>query len=1104
MRQFGQIRRGLAIVVMVACAVLVAGCGKQRTQFSLNKAKDLQEKIRIYEGETYEPARFKSLTETINAADGAMQRADYAASVPRAKEAVQMARTLREDVRRKHSTTLRDRSRQDMAVVRANDGPTLNAQTYTEIDTKLQLLETKYTEEKHDEVIALANEIRNKTNEMLERMRQDAERGSRDVATLIDDMKRELVPQYASSYITDVEKLLEEIKTLVTPDRNYKLALARIKDAMEKAALGIKEARKARSVEKLKKVEYGLTEAKQLGAGSPYVPELERQCSERYAALTEKHFNEEYVVVLENVDMLQQSVDQLIIETKKAAAEDYIGRVDTQLIKLVDGKAQDYKEIADSVVEVKAMLKDARGKFDVASYDEAKAICVTALGKAENIKQRFDGLAQDHIRAAEAASEEARKVFSRAQEEGFFIPKPDGKVEDIDLPFERSKKTLYEQIQSSMNSVQRNIEVAQTRRGEELYHAAIVIADAAQKSSQENVREVMHVGAHNALVELADRTRHFDQDGAGEYATRDIRRVQAELNQIREIISQGQYREAIDKAADTRASLENTVVQLHDVTNKLLNAAKEQYEKAEQEGVVTAKPGKAMMADGLIKKASEGLGVSPPLPLESNKIVYKSTIEQIKEAAGLIDSMRTEKSAEDAQEAIVQAETAIGKAEAAGAEVFAAAMLSDARARHAQAQTLEKEASHVEAALMARQAERLALDALYTHVLEADEAIANARFYQGMKYSDAALAQAIINAKEARIALGEGRYEVSHDLAKRAAEQARAITAFSREKDFRLRAAELKTILTASIRSGAGFFQPTELREMIEELYSLDETFVPGKYDDYNEKLAKLQGRIEAAVNDTPAAMEKVVQGHLNYLEEMEKLGAGEIAAYQISTARWALNQAVMDYRAQRYAKSYEAMRKGVRLTQAVYEAMGAENFRQDSADLLEELNQTMYAFRGFLDLNPNQLKPLVSGYHPEGRIISVTGTRPNITYLYESGIQKELAREIQIDASEFSEQVETLYSRAMAIRAPESQKHLQRKLVEAFREARLAGKLFQKFEIIERFSQDARFEIIDGAYAHIAKSRAAQQYLRDRFLRPEERRVDVFQPMLDRNLPMR
>ena len=63
-----------------------------------------------------------------------MNAKNYAGSIPKAKEARAAAKELSDRMRVKHSETMQAQSKEDVAVVEANQGAKLNATKYGEIN----------------------------------------------------------------------------------------------------------------------------------------------------------------------------------------------------------------------------------------------------------------------------------------------------------------------------------------------------------------------------------------------------------------------------------------------------------------------------------------------------------------------------------------------------------------------------------------------------------------------------------------------------------------------------------------------------------------------------------------------------------------------------------------------------------------------------------------------------------------------------------------------------------------------------------------------------------------------------------------------------------
>ncbi len=1099
--------RSLSVILALSVALIGVGCGKYRTQFSVNKAKKVLNNAETqYLASTYSQPQVDQIQQTIATAEQQMAGGDYTGSVASAKQAVEAAKQLLDDTRNQHATAMRTQAESDMSAMQTNGGQMINSENYATIDQWIQEINTASLEGDHDDVILLASQVRTKTNETLEGLRQEADSGRNEIISKVKAMEQEQVSTYAMDKMTLVTEKLTEINQLVDVDRNYVEAKKRITETLALAEQGIQEARLARSRERLQMVDRELKTAESLGAGKQYAMDFHKQVSEKLAELNTRFQNEEYTIVLESVEFLLSNASLLVTQTKKEGAEDILGQATDTITVLDSAGATGYAELKLPLAESKKLLDEANAEFELTKYDDAKKIGAQAFAKADAARKRFDAMAAEKLNAAEQVLNEARGTLEQATSEGFFIQKDPTTLPAVDQPFEKTKDVLLKGLEESVKSVTSSLASAKERRESMQYHNSIVGADSVANSAADIKAQVERTAAHNALVELSSKAVAVRQDGAGEYAQTELNALNKELDTVRATIGGKQYRAAIDQAAAARAQLENTIAKLHQETLRLIAEAKGQIAAATAEGVTAAKPEKNNLANQLVKEAEAALGIRSPNPIENDQIIYKRAIDKTQEAITLVQAMRTEVNRELAEATISMTADTAEKAENAGASIYAGAELRDAQARLSQAKALVKEGRYVEARTVGDDALETARAALLANVTKAEESITNARLYRGWDFKHDELSKAIVELKNAQAAMGAGEFERGNRLARLATQRSERLTQFTKERDFRVRVSELRQLLWKALRTeGIGLYQPAQVRAMMTELHELDEKFQPQAYDQYNAKLMVLQGKVERSVMATPDVVAKMIADQRAYLESLLELGAGEIAMYEIGLARRRLAQAEVDYQKGDYLKAYGMLKEGVRLTNSIVKDVALENYEQQAMGVLDDLAEISNNYRHMIRLNKTALKSMVSGFHAEDHTLTFTGRKAQPQWFYEDGGRQMLDRERRFNAIEFSNKIDELYIRALSVEPHPSQKALHDKLLDTLRMGRESGRNFEQFPLLDQYSQKQRHEIIDAAYDNLDKMMEGQKSLRNRFYEPQRRiRKNVYAPAVEAMLEIR
>lgn len=1072
------------ISITLAVLTLMVWCGapayaildKTRTKWSLDSAKSKLVKAQEYRADIHYPTELKTLQDQINQAEGAMNGGDFITSLQVAKSAVTAAKGLVTRARAAESQAARQRAELDMKVARDNRGQQENLELFEMTNVLLTEMQGKHDAGKHDAVIELSKEIASNVLELLGSLKSKAIEARAEVDNRIEKMQQEEVLQWVPTMMSMVEDQAKEIDSLIDEQRLYRVAIQKANDAKKNASEGIIEAQRRKCESKISNIELGVAEALSLGAGSDYAVPLYEQCKQSYGGILDRYLNKEYSVVLESIDLLQDKVDNLIIQTKREAAEAAIDGLSNELIALVDGGARDYQQLVAGVDEIDKQLTKAKSQFDVAQYDEARDTCKTGMENARQTKDNFDSLAVQRIASADDAHNRSDSVYKRAVQKGFFILSDTSDMSDVDIAFENSKEAAMESIRSSIAAVRAQLARARDERGKEKFQRAIEISDEAKKQAMANEEEVMHVAAHNAMTELAARLRFLTQDSAVELAATETDQATKQLANVRQAVRGGKFTDALDRAAQTRSSLEMTVVAMHTAVKESLDAAQQAADAAREEGVPQEDPGRWSEINALLNQAGQHVAKAPAL--DETEAHYRAANKAVRDAQQLVAVARNDRRRKEAATFISQAEMMIEKAEAAGAERYSAQLTQGARERLAQAQSLVAADDFAAAALMAADAKRFATDGFYALVNEAEDAIATARAYRGWDLERDLLATAIIDARTSREKLDVGAWAESHKLAQQAKESATRIARSSKTEDFRMRIRQLEELLRTSLQSGSNYFQTAEVKGLIADLKELDQGFSSEEFDRYNEGLARIASRIGDMVAATPEAMAQCLAAQRSNIAELERLGANGIARYELELARRSFDQAEADFAAGAYTRSYEMMLRGARLSCAINEELSRANFASYARESLDNLQQTMMEFKQVLVLSPTAMVQMVSGYNAQGRVLAMAGGA---------------------SPARFAERTRDIYEKAVELKAPATMIHIHQDLILASREAMIAGQLFQKFLILDQYDTDTRQKIITDAYDHIDKAKKKQAYLQERLLTKDERLPDSYQPPLEK-----
>jgi len=1035
--------KAAGILSLVAVMALAAGCGKQRTKLSLNKTDKLLNEARNFNVEKHAKQQYDRAVQLRNQAEQFMNAGDFKQSVPTAREAVRTAREAVDRAKQFEATDQRNAADHEVQVMNYNNGAKEDPQLYQQILELQKKMHEKYAKQRWVATIELANEIKQKVEQLLLRLREQA---NADLVAVRAEYKR-LIDEggetHAMIYVQRVRDQISEIeKNIAPPIKNYLKAIAIAKQAMIDAQDGIIETKKKKCEIAIEEIQRNLIRAQQLKA-EYFVPDLWNACTEDFEKLVSNFWRKQYDFVLSAAGRLKDQVATLIYQTRLASARYQRDKLAERIAELRNKKVETY--LPGRLAPLEKALQQADDYFKKEAFEDCETVCKTAQLEADEIMKSFSALADQWIRKAQNIAKRAQTVYREMgrifRQVHLTYTKP------IDQALEDNKQAIKTDLGRRLNDMQANLALAEVKQTGEDYASAIELSRAVQDEATTVLATIYNVVAHNVISEIADEVTRYDREGAPEYAPKEMALTKQLLRDAIGLRDQGKFQESAAKAAEARAQLETTIQAIEVAAAQAIEKARAAVKEADKTKTSQLSPDKYQRALEYINEAK--------IQLETTRL--KDAILTAKRAEALAREASRDAAAKWAKQAASEAKSKIADALRSGADIQAAALLKQANEDLAQAQQVlasaddlvgqkkfdEARAKYIEAKDLAVQAAEEANRAKFRLVDEAEAAIVEARSYEGWRYDLAGLTDAVLQLEQAKKAMAEGNYTLSHQLARKAAKRAAQVTEEAKKKALLKRLEVVDNLIGEATQTGGRYFSPRLLASLARDVDKLRVQYKPETYDSSAKRLAEVEARLQGLINTMPNLVEKWIGLQRERLSEIEQSEIPPTFAPKISEAKKFLRFAEMDFKRGKYRSAYSNLLVGRRLVDEVANDRAEMEYRKSVREVFDDLSDAMKDFDSFLSLDAKTLQGMTRGAWGEKKFIAIAG---------------------KAKPSDFRERVEGIYVKLQSLKPPESMKEFHQEALDLLRTARAAAVQYERLTILGEFSEGERREIIRKA----------------------------------------
>ena len=1027
-------KHSASFLVLIALVVLVGGCTQQRAKNKLRKTSEKVADIKNnYDGLKFEEAAIKGVEQKIDSANQQLA-GDASQALATAQQAEAETEQVLARVKPAQGSALYTQAEQDIAVARRNRldrNDSVRFQKITEIKAKA---DEARAANKWDDLIKLSRQVVEEVRIGIEPLKNEADRKQAEATQRLTELNREGGRDLAPEVVIAVEDEIERAKKVSVEERDYNLAANGFQAAKARADQGINQVLREKARIGIEELE-GLLTSSVIEGVKQFKPEAYDRVTKVYDELVRENEAGSYSRVITGVTNIKPEAQQLVVDTKRAASDDRIQTLQSNIKELEQGGILEYlPNSLDNLRNSLAQETETRKADDEKAFDTIKQMSIEASDEYDRVRGQFESLANDRIRDARNSVDKSRAVFERL--DSIFDP-IEGPMNEDQQAFENQKQARKTELGKQLESATDNLGAAELRKNQGNFKGAIVLAGEVVALSENTLSEIYHTVAHNATIELSKLVSRYERDGARVHAPEELARATGKLEQVKASVAQHAYQRAVEESAEARAEVELLAQRIAGRAAENIRDAGTALEAANNENVRRFHPEALPQISALIQQAS--------VDLQSNNL--KLALEKAAEATQLAKATQNDADRMSADENLAKAAQAISSAEAAGANVYGGRDIEDARRLASSARDLYANKDYARADSQAKSAVERACAGLYAKVTEAEQEIAAATSVGGWDNNTKKLSAANDKVREARAKLEARQFDESASLADEAAGEARAVAKSSKKKNFNARVKSINKDVVEGTKQGTNFFQVDESIRVQQSLAALKSDYSAEEYDRVMAEISKVEADFGETLTKTPEVVNKAADSIEARLNKLVDDGAESYAAPEIKEARDHVRYARLDYRTGSYRSTHSHLTNAAKLTLLSEFRRDHTSYSAQVQEIFRDYRALQIKFGNVLSLEPKELEELAISVSGSAKIASISA---------------------QVSPMQFRDGMEELYGRALLLRPPASLEKLNEIIVASIAEGRLAGMYFERLAILNRMTAEDAKSNIDQAYYRI------------------------------------
>jgi hypothetical protein len=1051
------VRATSILALSLATAFATTGCKRQRAENSLKKTQQKLSEISLaYNGMEHEPDRITGIQQTVDSANQSLE-ADASRALELAKQASSQADQLLEQVKPKHAQSLFSQAEEEIQVADINDLPRREPTRYQRIRDLKSQTDAAKLENEYDDVILLSQQIIAEVSAGLATLKHDSERAQMDAVLALTSLIKIGGNQYAPDKVIEVRTDIDLASQIATNDRDFVLAANRFSEAKNKSEQGIIQVLREKSREAIEEIEGYLSEALIEGA-KQFQNDTYQDVNDQFEQVLVNYKEGRYHAVIEASNLLKDSSQALVLETKRSAPDDRLVTMQANINELDLGGISEY--LPNSLEKLRVLLsesQDLRENDDEPSFDKIKDTSIDAAEEYDRQREAFQTLAVTAIRNAGNKRDTSLAVFN---EMGNIFEPLEAEMTSEQVAFENQKKTREIELKKRLDEAESNLGNANILKNQGDFRGSIILALNVENDATDILAEIYHTVGHNASIELARLISRYVNEGADLYAPEELERSMEKLEEVKALIASGEYKDSVQRAAETRADVELMAQRIGRRATEEIRQARKALESANSNITRKYRPDELIIVEGLIDQAEQFLR-------EDQLKQALNTADIAKESANTAEREAFRLAARDQ---LAQTMKVIAQAEEAGAEKYAGADLEEAKRLHSQALRLSQSRGDsrefAKAIDLGVSSYNRANSALYKHVNEAESSIASAKAVGGWDYDHRSLGEASAKVRQSRAKLEQKAYSESHSLAGSAQDMADSLVIRTKRNNFRDRVSNIRKNLQDGTHQGINFFQPEESKDIRVRVAALENEYSSDNYERIMKEVEIVEAFLRDTLDKTDLLVSDVETQLDGRIDQLVKDGAVTYASQDLAEARQSLKAARLDYRRGFYKAAHSNLNRSIGLVDRIESQQAELQYSHSIQGLFDEYLQIQISFKNILSLDPGELQQLAIDTDGRSRAVAISA---------------------QVTPNQFRKKLDELYSRAVLMGVPENMKKVHQTVILAFAEGRLGAINFEKLVLLNRVAvQDATL-LINEAYLHVNRSNELIEKIQGKLITDEQ-----------------
>lgn len=1051
MKQIRILRRSVGVLALSSGLLLTTGC-EQLARHQIGKAEE-----RIGEAEGKHRARqnlnqeLEQAQTTVNTATQQLNNQDKAGR-DSAKDANRLSKELLERAKTVHAGQLREEAFNWIKIADKNQGQTEDPNRYTQITAANQKGEEQLTAEKYDAAIeTFQTKVIDEVVFLLSNLKSQAEQGLAEARQIEEELKAEGAPENAPEYMTRIAQQIADIDKFINVERDYRSALNTRDQARQTKQEGIQQTKMVKSEKQIRDIENLLDEATSLKA-EIYALQSYNAVTKDFENVISQFLGKNYDTVLASTPLLQPRVEDLILETKRESARSSLKEVNDSIQSLTDKKARSY--LPGRVEQIDALSKESQTQFEGQQYVESKATSLRALELKDQVVEEFDTLTANHISEAQEQLTAAQGVFET--QERIFDQKIDGPLDAASSTLENSKHALKEELRAKLNNSALSLGVANEKRQATNFDVAIETALNVKQASDYVQQQTYRVVAHNAILGIARDLTVQERAGGRKYAPAELDKTKDLLEQSKGLLVSSQYRDAVRRAADTRAQYEILQQELGRVAVRRVEEAGAAIDAAEKNRAQQYSSDSLAQAISALDRAKTALE-------DGNSM--QPAIELAVQAETLATNAMTDALRAYTLEQIGKADAILAQARTAGASRYAPEALMKATDTRDNLQQLYNQGSYREAVDVSQDSVDFASEALYAKVIEAENSIATAKRFEGWEFQPDRLSGAIIAAEKARELMDRGAYSDAELQAHQAITTANNVSRDAKRQSFQSRMTNLEQKIASAQKQGTGYYQVNDVSKLLGEMNALRNEFNPDNYEDYASRVTLIDAQLAGLVQMTPDVLRELVLSMQDRLTAMETRGARTFLPEKIEEIERRIKYAQLDYRAEKFLPSYQNAKDAQILLDEVDLYLGERDYDSQLSAQFAAITEQFRKFGEVLSMGTPILSRMITGVEGRSRAISVLQTHS------PSDLRQEFTQ-IEINIRKLN--------------VPWTRVNIQEAAIKMIQQAKLGATNFEKLLILDHYDTSEARRIVETAYLQMHQAKRSQEAIQQALQYPQ------------------